>query len=231
MAKALKAVNSPPPAQLSERAGKTMDVKLDPKDFLPKVVRIPIKIRGITDLIVNNFSHKSREQMLSKQMQSGTATRKRAPKDPAANFEGSKYLDGKGRDCLHAGGIRNSIIQAARNLEGVTMASLKQAVLIEGPEGAGQILLPIEYESCTMREDVVRNESGVADIRHRASYQGWSCKFDLIVVENVVSVPQAYQLLSMAGFACGLHEWRPSGKSGLGGPYGRFEIATEQAAE
>jgi hypothetical protein len=202
-------------------------VNIDPKRWLPKVVSIDVQIRGITPIIVNNFSHKSRQQMLDAQMQK--AKGKKPPKDPQANFEGSKYIDYKKRDCIHMGGIRNAMIQAARNIDGVTMASLKQGIFVEGPEGPAQVLLPIEYEKCVMREDVVRNESGVADIRHRAEYQNWSCKFRLHVIENVVSAEQAYQLLAMAGFAVGLHEWRPAGKNGLGGQFGRFEIVVDGA--
>jgi hypothetical protein len=206
-------------------ASEPSTVNIDPKRWLPKVISLDLKIRGITPIIVNNFSHKSRQQMLDKQM--GKATSKKAPKDPQANFEGSKYLDYKGRDCVHLGGIRNAMIQAARNIDGITMASLKQGIFIEGPEGPAQVLLPIEFSECVMREDVVRNESGVADIRHRAEYRDWSTKFRLHVIENVVSAEQAYQLLSMAGFAVGLHEWRPAGKNGLGGQYGRFEIVVD----
>ena len=219
-----------PPAEIvgeSKPLDPAQVVQIKPSDYLPKVVSIPITIRGITPLIVNNFNEKLKMQMLGKQM--GQAQARKAPKDPQKNFEGSKYVDSKGRECLHSGGIRNAMIQAARNVDGVTMTSLKQAIFIEGPEGPAQTLLPITFSTCNMREDVVRNESGVADIRHRAEYTDWSCEFKLHVVQNVITVVQAMQLLSMAGFAVGLHEWRPAGKNGLGGPFGRFEIVTDDA--
>lgn len=222
---------APPPKELALKAkeqqekGEANVVDLNPKDWAPKIMSIAIEIESLTPLIVNNFDQKTRQQLMDSHMGKAKG-QKKAPKDPNDLFERSKYKDSKGRDCLHAGGLRNSMISAARNIDGVTMTALKQGVFIEGPEGPDQVLLPIEYERCEMREDAVRNASGVADIRVRASYINWRAKFTLHVVQNCVSLVQAMQLLAMAGFACGLHEWRPAGKQGMGGNFGRFKIVT-----
>jgi hypothetical protein len=121
------------------------------------------------------------------------------------------------------------MISAARTWkgDGPTMVSLKQAVFVEGPEGPAQMLLPLEYESCEMREDAVRNDSGVADIRIRASYLGWRTRFTLHVLENVLSVQRAFQLLELAGRTVGVGEWRPQSKEGTGGAFGLFRIAAK----
>lgn len=201
------------------------ELSLNPEDYLPTMIAIPLTIAGVSDLIVNNFNEKTRQQILDKH-KGNKKEQGRAPKDVDALFQGSKYVDEKGRDCIHAAGLRNAMISAARGLQGVTMTELKQAIFIEGPEGPHQTLIPIEFQRCYKREDAVRNETGVADIRVRAAYEGWSCKFNLVVLENIITPVQALQLVALAGTSAGLHEWRPSGKRGMGGPFGRFKIAS-----
>ena len=212
----------PPKGLALESTGPTQ-VKLDPKEYAPRVTSIPITIEQISPLIVNNFNEKLRYQMLQGHM--GAKKEKRAPKDPEALFQGSKYLDELGRDSMPIGGIRNAMIAAARGLDGITMTALKQSIFIESPDGPDKTLVPLTFERCEMRSDAVRNDSGVADIRIRACYYGWGASFTLHVLENVVSVVQAFQLLSHAGFCVGLCEWRPAGKKGTGGTFGRFKIA------
>jgi hypothetical protein len=211
---------APPPAHLAEKSAGSV-VHLKREEYAPKVIAIPMTVEQLSPLVVNNFSAKVQQQMLDAQM--GKAKPKKAPKDPAACFEASKYLDAKGRDCFPIGGLRNSMISAARGSD-FKMTELKQAIFIEGPDGPSQTLLPIKFGRCEMGQDPVRNSSGVADIRFRAYYHDWSLSFTLHVMENVVSVVQAYQLLELAGFTVGIGEWRPAGKTGMGGPYGRFRI-------
>lgn len=220
--------HKPPPAHLAEEVDDTVElVKIDPKTYAPKVIAIDLVIEEITPLIINKFSTKSQTQMLEAQMQ--TVKKKREPKDPVALFEGAKHKDEQGRDCLHAASIRNAMISAARGIDGITMASLKQAIFVEGPEGPKQNLLPIKYDKCVMRQDAVRNDSGTADLRFRPCYEGWSVDFRLVILKNVISVAQALQLVELAGFSCGVGEWRPAGKTGLGGSFGRFRIRPPQS--
>ena len=50
---------------------------------------------------------------------------------------------------------------------------------------------------------------GVADLRYRAEYFPWACEFVVRFNKRVLSPEQIINLLDTAGFAVGLHEWRP----------------------
>lgn len=196
-------------------------------DYRPKVFVMSVEISGISDLIVNNFEKKAREMLLA-QEQGGTKKGRgpRKPKDVKQLFEDAKYKNTKGIDCFPARAIRNAMIDAARVVEGApAMTVLKNAIFVVGPSGTADPMIPIEGGRCYMREDPVRNATGVADVRIRAAYAGWKMRFAVHVPQSVLTPTQVAQLLEHAGFAVGIGEWRPSGKTGKGGEFGRFTIS------
>ncbi len=196
---------------------------IDPKRYLPKIVSMLLTIRGVTPLIVENFNKKVRDQLLAKHK--GEAVGKRAAKDVDDLFVGSKYLDENGVDCFPCGPIRAAIIGATRLTDTEKMTTLKQTIFVEHPTDPMRDMLPLEFSRCVQREDATRNANGQPDIRIRASYLDWSLKFKVNAVQNVLSSEQLLELVSHAGLG-GLGGWRPAGKKGLGGVFGRFSIAS-----
>lgn len=215
------------PRQLSTQAikGRGQELvkieRVDPKNYLPKIVTTEIEIEGITPLIVENFGNKTRDQMLAKH--EGKAQGKKGNKDVEELFHDSKYLDAKGRDCFPCGPIRAAMIGAARLTASEKMTTLKQAIFIEHPKDPSLDLLPLKFSRCERRADPTRNANGQPDIRIRACYHDWSLLFRVNAVENVLSMERLLQLVSHAGLG-GIGGWRPSGKNGLGGIFGRFRI-------
>jgi len=204
----------------------TVDPKsVDPQRYLPKLVIMRATIQGVSPLIVENFDKKTRDMLLEKHK--GHATGKKGAKDVDALFLGSKYLDGQGRDCFPCGPIRAAMIGAARIVDSESMATLKQAIFIENPTDRMSDLIPLEFSRCEQREDATRNANGQPDIRIRACYYDWKLSFVVKAVQNVLSTEKLLELLAHAGLG-GLGGWRPSGKKGIGGVYGRFEIADIQ---
>lgn len=204
----------------------TVDPKsVDPKRYLPKLIIMQATIGGVSPLIVENFDKKTRDMLLEKHK--GHATGKKAAKDVDALFLGSKYLDAQGRDCFPCGPIRAAMIGAARITDTESMATLKQAIFIENPKDRMSDLIPLEFSRCEQREDATRNANGQPDIRIRACYYDWKLSFVVKAVQNVLSTEKLLELLAHAGLG-GLGGWRPSGKKGIGGVYGRFEIVDIQ---
>lgn len=186
----------------------------------PKVGVVRLRLVGTSPLIVNNFSEKGKEQMRDKQQ--GKAKLKKPPKDPVECFEGAKYLDEKGRDCVKAIGIKHAIVEAARYVDGLSMSMLYTTIFVRGD------LLPIKYKKCVMREDVVRVGSfpnKTADLRYRPEYQEWSIEIDVEFSEHMLNANQVVNLAQLAGFHNGLCEWRPQKK----GDFGRFEVEFQSA--
>lgn len=131
-----------------------------------------ITIDGTAPLIVNKFSAKARQMMLDKQM--GKANVREA-KNPEENFEAALYRLDDGRYGFPATGFKAAIVDAARYFKGskVTMADLKQMIFVQG-EGT-DLLVPIEAPEPKMREDTVRNATGVADTHRRATSLSARC--------------------------------------------------------
>src|SRR3546814_12646621 len=63
------------------------------------------------------------------------------------------------------------------------------------------------------REDMVRVGMGTADIRYRPEFPEWSILAAIKFNASVISAEQIANLLSTAGFAIGIGEWRPDRKS------------------
>lgn len=173
---------------------------------------VNVTVRGLTSLIVHNWSEKAKKQMRDKQQKA--ATMKKEAKDPVADFEGAKYRDAKGRDCVRALFFKNAIVSACRYADDLKMTILRGALFVEGD------YLPIKFDHCVMREDMVRVGMGTADMRYRPEYQGWSVDLRVSYNEAVLSADQVLNLIRLAGYSVGICEWRPE----CSGDYGRFDI-------
>ena len=60
-----------------------------------------------------------------------------------------------------------------------------------------------------MREDMVRVGQGVADIRYRGEFKEWRTVLRIRYNASSISSEQIVSLFNVAGFACGVGEWRP----------------------
>ena len=178
-----------------------------------------IPVRGTSPLIVNRWSEKAKEMML--QAQQTKARPKRDAKDPVANFEASRYRLADGRDGLPATAFKAAIAHAARMFDGITITLVKQTVLVVG-EGPDQ-LVPLDYGAITMREDTVRNASGVADLRYRAQFWPWSAELNVRCIGGQFDLDSIIALVDGAGIG-GVGEWRPTSPKSATGTYGTFEV-------
>jgi hypothetical protein len=183
------------------------------------IKRIKVRVRGLSSLITNKFSEKSKRQMAEKQQGKIGPRDKKPPKDPVADFNAARYvIDGK--DAFPALCMKKAIMAAAVFQDGAYKNRVGMAVFVLGSLRGGEFI-EIKGGKPNMREDTVRNASGVADLRYRPEYADWYCDFEIVWNESYLSAEQVLNLLKIAGFSCGVCEWRP--EKG-GGPYGRFEI-------
>lgn len=177
-----------------------------------QIQRIQLRLVGTSPLIVHAWDPKSIEMMRLKQQKGARMPKEK--KDPVACFEGAKYKDSKGRECVLARGIKNAIVSAARYSDDAKMTTLRGALFVLGN------LLPIKSDKPIMREDMVRVGQGTADIRYRPEYRNWSIPVEIEFNSRVFSAEQIVHLVRLAGFSVGLCEWRPE----RSGEYGRFEV-------
>jgi hypothetical protein len=189
---------------------------------------ILVPITGTTEYISHRWSEKAKRMMLEKQ-QSQTRAPKEA-KNPEADYESSihrlpaKFPDILGRPGIPAVSFKAAMVGACRRFDGITMVLAKTALIVigEGPDA----LVPIEGEP-RMREDMVRLESGVADIRYRAGFLPWSAQLMIRYDPTLLRRESVVTLVEAAGQG-GVGDWRPSAPKSLTGMYGMFQVARAQ---
>jgi len=173
-------------------------------------------VKGTAPLIVHKWNQKAKQEMLNKQMKKASSGK--AAKDPEADYLGSIYFfeDGK-RTGFPAVAFKSAMVRAGKQL-GYAMTDLRGMFFVLADEGD---LVEIHGEH-RMREDMVRLNGGTSDIRFRGEYPSWGADLTIQYNANAISAEQVAKLLEIAGFACGIGEWRPE-KSNTGS-YGLFSI-------
>jgi len=183
--------------------------------------QMTLTVEGMSPLIVNNFSEKSKQQMLEKQMKK--ASKGREAKNPEEMYKGSLYLfpDGKTTG-FPAVGFKAAMVRAGKLL-GMAMTDTRGKFhVLADPKGEGLIEIKGDHR---MRSDTVRLATGVADIRFRAEFPKWSANVTIMYNATWISREQVAQILTAAGFSCGIGEWRPEKSSS--GSFGLFTLASK----
>lgn len=205
---------SAPPAEKEEPASFTLR-------RLERVV-FEVPIQGTSPLIVNRWTEKAKAMLLAAQQT--TARVKKGARDPVADYEASRYRLDEERDGFPATSFKASIVHATRMFDkSITQVLVKQTVIVIG-EGSEQ-LVPLTFGERTMREDTVRNASGVADLRYRAQYWPWSAVLRVRTIDGQFDHESVIALVDAAGIG-GVGEWRPTAPKSATGTYGCFEVVS-----
>lgn len=206
--------------------------------------QVTVQIKGISPLIVHNWSEKAIRQMLDKQTK--TAVKGREPKNPFEDFRGSLYPLPKQFVTPEAGygvpapAFKAAAVTAANDIQ-LKMTEMRRAfhvtsytvpiigVPLQSPvtewdEKYSKELAPYHRQGISMRMDVVRLESGVADLRFRAWYPEWKASLNVEYNASIISLDQLFNLFRAAGYGCGICEWRPSAPQCRSGEFGRFSV-------
>ena len=176
----------------------------------PKVETVHIEVVGTAPLICHRWSDKAKKQMLDKQTKAARTAK--TAKDPKKDFEESLYAHPDGGYGFPSVAFKAAAVRAG------TYSDMKMTFLRGAFHVSGE-LVKISGEP-SMREDMVRLPSRVADIRHRGEFKEWSANVPLQVNTSALSIEQLANLFVIAGFAVGVGEWRPE----RNGQYGRFEV-------
>ena len=199
-------------------------IEITPPDF--KV--LPVRVEGTAPLMLHKFSEKMRKQIEEKQTSKDATSRKRAPKDYAAEFNAARYhfRNGSAHDGIPAGAFRAAMIAACRRVDGLPMTQAKGAffILADGrDETDGTPLVKIEGKAAHDTRPV-RLESGVADMRNRPRYDHWACNLRIQFDADLLSANDVANLLARAGATVGIGELRPQGPNSYGGDFGTFRV-------
>lgn len=168
---------------------------------------------GDAPLISHRWSEKAKQQMRDKQGKK--AQMKKEAKNPEELFRESLWLHPDGGYGLPSLMFKMAAVNACGHVSGITKTMARGAFHVAGE------LIKVEGEP-RMREDFVRNQTGVADIRYRGEFPEWRATLRVRFNSNVISEEQIANLFNTAGFACGVGDWRPE----RDGSFGMFHVAT-----
>lgn len=182
---------------------------------LPNVtrVRVALRLKGTSPLLCHRFEEKAITEMLTKQI---GIPYERGKKHPKGQFEGGKYLNTKGEDCLPTSAIRKAMVEAATFSDDMTKKLALGAFYFIGEYA------PLKFDRCEMRTDVCRTSGlgRVPDIRFRPEYHDWSADVVVDFNSRMITIDQLLYLVREAGTAIGLLEWRAQ----KAGSHGMFEV-------
>lgn len=199
-----------------------------------------VTVKGKSPLIVHAWSAKAIRMMLGKQ--TGEPSAGRDKKDPLADFIGSLYhLPNDAGLGVPSPAFKACIVSGANDVE-LKMTEVKRCVHVV--DYYTKIIAPqlakenyTEWDTkhekelekyhgwgCSMRQDLVRLESGVADIRFRGCFPIWGAKIQIEFNSRSLTADQVVNLFQSGGLGCGIGEWRPSSPECRSGEYGRFEV-------
>jgi hypothetical protein len=187
----------------------------------PKSRILELTLEGVSPLIIHNWDQKGIAQIRAKQGQKAQA--KRGARDPEAEFNAARYRMGK-FDGIPAVTPKAAAVAACRFVQGLTMTQCKGLFHVNPGEELIRIVTPTPPK---MREDVVRLESGVADLRYRPMYDPWSLNLRVRYDETLISAQQIVHLFMLAGENVGIGEWRTLPKKGNSGPFGMFQVESK----
>lgn len=198
--------------------GKSVEqVTIEP--ILTETIEIPVI--GTSPLITHAWSEKARKDMRDKQM--GLPQAKKDPKDPFEDFMKALYpIDDSGkRFGIPVNAIKNAMVSAASFVKGLTKVQLRGALFVQAEltEDGDELIEIIGVPR--MREDNVRLQTGVADLRHRPCFVHWAMKLSIEFDKSIFTREAVMNLLQRAGWSVGLCEWRPE----RNGNNGRFRVA------
>lgn len=191
---------------------------------------LPIRIEGISPLMIHNFSEKARKQIEETQTAKDKVKKKREPKDYVAEFNGARYISTAGWDGVNAAALRNAMIGACRMIDGLPMTRAKGLIFIiaQGRDKEGTALVQILGNKAVHDKRPVRLSDGGTDMRNRPRYDNWACEFEIQFDADAISATDIANLLARAGSQGGIGELRPSAPKSMGGDFGMFRVTDQK---
>lgn len=196
-----------------------------------------IRLEGTTPLICHRFSEKAKREILDREMKKSKTTGHEI-KDPVRDFIDSLYwLSGKpeidtieyfdtavnngARFGFPVLGFKEAAVSAGYrsgvSKDKVSLYGAFHLVNAELTQNDGMLVQV--FGTPYMREDYVKIQQS-ASMRYRGEFRDWYTDLDVQYNAGAFSAEQIVNLFHLAGFVCGVGEWRPE----KGGQNGMFKV-------
>lgn len=184
----------------------------------PNYQTVKVNIVGDMPIIFHRFSDKARKMIEDKQAKKASSN-VRPKRDPKGEADDAMYWTSDKKAGFPALSFKHSIINAARNIDGLPMTILWGNIfVIADDKSTGMVY--IKNKKLDLRTDMVRVGRGAADVRYRNQALDWSSVLTIEYNADVLSAEQVVNLVAHAGKSVGGGDWRPQ-KKGL---YGTWKI-------
>ncbi len=185
----------------------------------PKMGTFEVKVKGMigSTLIMNPKTDEDMQKIKDKQLKK--ATKGREAKDPDKIFKTKIIVNEKGKVSALSNWFKTAMISASKIAE-LKMTDMRKAFFIMDEH------IPLENHSQPRkREDFLPLNRGGTDWKIRAEIDEWEATLKINHNINFISAEQLVNLLSLAGFHCGVGDNRPNSPK-CSGNHGRFELVT-----
>jgi hypothetical protein len=192
----------------------------------PRLDVIDIPIISEKPLISNAFPQKVLWQILAGHMQVPESLMPLAAKDPVSNFQACIHWmrgdDGNMYPSMPGSSFKAALVAACRmtnkKLDMTTAKQLFQVI----PHR-----IRIYGDEPRMCEHRVRNDGGGMDIRHRAMFLRWAAILPIRFHAGSISKEVILTLAQLAGFGCGIGDWRIAAPKSNNGQMGAWRLAED----
>lgn len=195
----------------------------------PNLDTVAVCIRGTSPYVQNRFGRKALEQMIADQ-EAGSTKKKGKGNRPAKDFDAlykdAMHVSTEGWYGIPAATFRNAMVSACR-VVGFQMTKAKLTIFTEadGYGVDGTPLVRITKGEPHPFDAVVRNATGVADIRRRPMFDpGWEAEVRIVFDRDMFTPEDIYNLIMRVGLQVGVGEGRHDSKSSTGMGWGTFEV-------
>jgi hypothetical protein len=185
-----------------------------------KTETVQLVLIGITPLILNRMSEKSKGDLLLPSGRKTSAEKQSSLKhDPLAEYRASAYTIPTGDALIGvmSSAIKGAMMTAALDLPGAKKAQIGRLVYVYG-DYTPIFGVPKLFMSVTRSADMNRTP----DIRTRAIVPEWAAVVSLSYVIPLLNATSIGNLISAAGITAGIGDWRPEKGKGI---YGQFSIS------
>ena len=184
----------------------------------PKTITIPalkidvaiLSLKGLTSLICHAWDPEVIRYLLN--TYTDQPHTKKPKRDPKREYEVSLYRRPDGKWGFPGMAFRKAAIRACKHVDGLNMTDAR------GMFNVMEELIEIKGTP-TPRQDICGiGKGGSPDVRTRAEFMEWEALVPVHFNSSVINLPQLANLFNIAGFSCGVGEWRPE-KIGNHGMY------------
>ncbi len=191
----------------------------------PEFETLQFKLIGTAPYMQARFGEKARNMMRAKHEAGSVAKKgkKREARDFAEDYEQAIHRSAEGWIGIPAGAFRAACISACRLVNfKMTLAKLSLFIEADGIDSLDGTPLVRIFGEPERSEMMVRNATGVADIRVRPLWRDWHCNLRLRYDCEQFTRTDVCNLLMRVGTQVGIGEGRPDSKSSNGLGFGLF---------